>query len=69
MKENEKKRKKKKSSNNERSTNERGNRERNGECLVCGNPLLKPGGFHKTRLCGPCYTGEAGTAGLMYDEY
>ena len=32
-------------------------------CLVCGMPLIEPGGCAGTGMCGPCCTGDASTAG------
>ena len=32
-------------------------------CVVCGTPLIEPGGCAGTGMCGPCCTGDASTAG------
>ena len=32
-------------------------------CLVCGAPLIEPGGCAGTGMCGPCCTGDASTVG------
>lgn len=32
-----------------------------GICAVCEQPLISPGGYGGTGMCGPCATGEADT--------
>lgn len=32
-----------------------------GLCEVCESPLMSPGGYGGTGMCGPCTTGEAAT--------
>lgn len=32
-------------------------------CIVCGEPLMEPGGCGGTGMCGPCCTGDASTVG------
>jgi hypothetical protein len=32
-----------------------------GKCLNCETPLMMPGGYGETGMCGPCATGEAST--------
>lgn len=37
------------------------------ECLSCGAPLLQPGGYAGSGMCGPCCTGEADTIDEITD--
>ena len=33
------------------------------KCIICGTPLIVPGGCAGTGMCGPCCLGDASTAG------